>query len=330
MRHIRWTVVCSLALAACAFAGAANPTPKHLAVLNSDASMEKKAEACRLLAGGGDASAIPTLAKMLVDPKLSHMARYALEPMPFPEAGTALRNALSTLKGDLLLGAIHSVGMRKDEAAVTSLTRLLGAPETAAAAAMALGRIATPEAAKALAAFRKTAKDRMVVFAGDASLRAARGLVARGEPKLAAAICTELQAKSWPPHIRLGAFTCLLTADPAEAPARILQAVASDDPKLRATAIAQIPALKGKNVIAQFAAELPKSPPAVQALLLRALARRPDAKGALGPVVTQLIQSPDADVRRIAVQTLGAVGDAGSVPALCALLAKGEPAAATS
>ena len=44
---------------------------------------------------------------------------------------------------------------------------------------MALGRIATPDAVKALAALRKTAKGALRPAAADASLRAARELTAQ-------------------------------------------------------------------------------------------------------------------------------------------------------
>ena len=36
---------------------------------------------------------VPTLAELLPDPRLSHMARYALERIPDAQAGAALRNS---------------------------------------------------------------------------------------------------------------------------------------------------------------------------------------------------------------------------------------------
>ncbi|MFW6164295.1 MAG: hypothetical protein ACODAJ_16115, partial [Planctomycetota bacterium] len=205
MPRPRWTLVPTLAvlLAAAALAEQAPPqeerAAKLIAVLapESGATLEQKCEACRHLAGLGSAEATPVLAALLDDPKLSHRARYALEPSPDPAAGKALRDALAALEGELLVGVIHSVGMRRDAKAVGALAGLLEAADTtvAAAAAQALGRIAAPEAAEALAGFRKTAPEARRPAAADASLRAARGLLRRGQRERAAAIYRKLHAK---------------------------------------------------------------------------------------------------------------------------------------
>ncbi|HNR32999.1 MAG TPA: hypothetical protein PKI11_19060, partial [Candidatus Hydrogenedentes bacterium] len=48
-------------------------------VLKSDAGWPEKQEACRALRQQGTTKAVPTLAALLGDERLSHMARYALE-----------------------------------------------------------------------------------------------------------------------------------------------------------------------------------------------------------------------------------------------------------
>ena len=329
MPRLGWipaVVLASVALAQEAPRAPKERAAKLVAVLKSDATLEQKCEACRQLAGIGGPGATPVVAGLLADPKLSHMARYALEPSPDPAAGKALRDALGTLKDDLLAGAIHSVGVRRDAEAVGALAALLEAQDAglAAASAMALGRIATPDAAKALADLRRTAKGALRLAAADGSLRAARELRRRGQSDQASAIYKQLSARAWPPHVRVGAFLGLLAASPDEAPALVVRAMAGDDAALRATAIAQIPTLEGEGVVARFAAGLPAMPPDAQVLLIRALARRPDAKAGLGPALTAAVASPGAEVRLVAVQVLGAVGDAASVPVLAAVLAKGQ------
>jgi len=100
--------------------------------------------------------------------------------------------------------------------------------------------------------------------------------------------------------------------------------MAGTDPLLRTAAIAEIPRLQGADVGARFAAGLDKLPPDVQVLLIRALARRPDAKAALRPALTAAAKSPSAEVRLAAIGALGAVGDAASATVLAAVLAEGE------
>ena len=77
-----------------------------IAVLKSGVMQEQKAAACRQLARVATKEAVPTLASLLGDEKLSHMARYAMEAIPDPSVDDALRDALGKLKGRPLLGVI--------------------------------------------------------------------------------------------------------------------------------------------------------------------------------------------------------------------------------
>lgn len=121
-------------------------------VLQSDATLEDKVEACRLISISGDVNAIPVLEPLLSDEQLSHIARYALEPMEGDEASAALRRALSATAGILKAGVIASLGVRRDVAAVPELIPLLNDENgfIVEAAARSLGRIAAPEAITAL------------------------------------------------------------------------------------------------------------------------------------------------------------------------------------
>lgn len=106
-----------------------------LAVLRSEATVQQKSAACRQLARVATKQAVPTLAALLGDEKLSHMARYALEAIPDPSVDDALRDALGKVQGRPLLGVIGSLGVRRDAKAVDALAGLLKQPDTAAAAA---------------------------------------------------------------------------------------------------------------------------------------------------------------------------------------------------
>ncbi len=142
-------------LAATAAAFAAEEA-QLIAVLKSDATQKEKADACRELARVATKQAVPALAALLGDEKLSHMARYALETIPDPSVDDALRDAMGKLKGRPLMGVIGSLGVRRDAKAVDAMAKLLADAdaELAQAAARALGQIGTPEAAKALSRAR--------------------------------------------------------------------------------------------------------------------------------------------------------------------------------
>ncbi len=131
---------------------AAESQSKLIAVLQSDAPAADKAIACKRLAVIGTKDAVPALAALLPDKELASWARIALEAIPGPEADDALRASLGKLQGRLLVGAINSIGVRRDAKAVDALaSRLKDADaEVASAAAIALGRIGNAPAAKAL------------------------------------------------------------------------------------------------------------------------------------------------------------------------------------
>ncbi len=81
-----------------------------LAALNSDISRDAKDYVCRKLTIVGTAASVPALAGLLGDKDHSHMARFALERIPAPEAAQALRDALAKLSGNLKIGVISSLG----------------------------------------------------------------------------------------------------------------------------------------------------------------------------------------------------------------------------
>ena len=110
---------------------------------------------CRQLALIGTPASVRALAPLVFEEELSVHARNALERIPGAESEKALRDALGQAKGRTRIGVINSVAARRDAASTPVLIKILGEdPESAAAAAKALGEIGTPDAAKALTAAR--------------------------------------------------------------------------------------------------------------------------------------------------------------------------------
>jgi hypothetical protein len=164
-----------------------------IALLGPDTSRACKEYVCRKLAVIGTAAAVPALAALLADGDNSHMARFALEPIPGPEAGSALRAALGAVGGKLAIGMLSSLATRRDAAAVPMIASLLGAGgATAVAAATALGTIQTPEAIAALAKADPLAGDVVARAIVDARLACAEGLLRRGKRDEARAIYDQL------------------------------------------------------------------------------------------------------------------------------------------
>ena len=184
------------------------------AVLKTGATRDAKDFVCRELMVIGTAESVPALAGLLPEKDHSHMARYALERIPAPEAAQAMRDALPKLSGALKVGVIGSLGVRRDAASVPALAALLGDVDAAVAcaAACALGDIGNTDAAKALGNFAKKAPEGVKPAVADACLACAEQLLADGKKTDALAIYKSLSGEDQPKHVRLAATRGMLTA----------------------------------------------------------------------------------------------------------------------
>ena len=102
--------------------------------------------ACRELKLAGTEKSIPVLAALLTTKDLSHAARLALESMPYPAAGAALRDAVGKTSGRVRAGIIDSLGERREAASVAVIAPALADSDkdVAAAAAWRWARSAPP------------------------------------------------------------------------------------------------------------------------------------------------------------------------------------------
>jgi hypothetical protein len=176
-------------------------------VLKTDAPRAAKDYVCRKLSLVGGEGCVPTVAGLLTNAELSHMARYALERIPCDCAVDAMRDAMGKVQGKLKVGMINSLGVRRDAKATGALVGLLkdSDKEVADAAAAALGKIGSPEAAKALQALPES------LAVADALLACAEQLLADGKKADAMLIYTKL-AKSEIKHVKLAATRGMLAA----------------------------------------------------------------------------------------------------------------------
>ena len=182
-----------------------------IAALKGNLTRDAQDYVCRKLATVGTASAVPVLAGLLVNKDNSHMARFALERIPAPEAAEALRDALLKVSGSLKIGVISSLGGRRDAAATAALSGLLKDRDsaTARAAALALGALGNAEAAKALQAEFKAAGGNAAAII-DALLHCAESLLAEQKVSEARPIYEALNDAQQPRLIRLAATRGLL------------------------------------------------------------------------------------------------------------------------
>lgn len=272
----------------------------------------------------GRAECVEAVAKAVDDSdvRVRDAALRALAAIPVSEAGQALQKKLaSTTDSALKVGVANALGYRAEPGSVAALARQLSDADTraAAAAAMALGKVATPEAARALAAGAAKAPAEVRERIADSRLRCADALLRAGKAEEARAQYTALAAESAPRGVRLAALTGLLRAsdDPATL---ILRVLASDDAGAREVVCGYVVDLKTES-IRKVADKLADLPQASQLAMLAALAARRD-QAAL-PGVLALTRNGDEPVRIAAVRALGGLGDGSTVALLLETMAKG-------
>jgi HEAT repeat protein len=322
-RSLHVLLRCLVALAMTGFAAAAladdtsaEKEKGYLATLRSDGPGGEKALACKGLAVHGSAAAVPDLAKLLGDEKLSSWTRIALEAIPGPEADEALRTAAQALEGRLLIGVINSIGVREDAKAVDGLAKRLSDKdvEVASAAAVALGKIGDAAATKALQQALTDAPENVRTAVAEGCILCAEKLLAAGDDKQAAELYDEIrQAEVAKPRI-LEATRGAILARKNEGIPLLLEQIRSADKHFFRLGLTTARELPGAEVTAALASEVGKSSPESAALLLTALGDRNDP--AALPAVITAANTGTIPVRIAAVAVIGRLGDASSIATL--------------
>ncbi|MHC4248345.1 MAG: HEAT repeat domain-containing protein [Planctomycetota bacterium] len=276
---------------------------------------------CRILRRIGSEASVPALSKLLVDPKLSHMARFALERHPAPEADDALRRAMPGAAGDLKTGMIGSVGQRRDRRAVRELARLVSDPDekTARAAISALGKIGTPEAAEALS--RARAPRKLANHRDDARLMCADRMQTEGDRYRASAIYREMFGEGKAKMLRIAALRGIVFTEKEGAAGTLVKLLSDKDVDLRRAASKFVIEVPGEAATRALARELGGLSAEAQVILIGALTERGDVAAA--PEVTRLIDSGNEPVRIAAIKALAVMGDASCVSVLARAAAAG-------
>jgi HEAT repeat protein len=295
--------------------------PKLIAVLKSDAGQKEKADACRELGHVGTKAAVPALAALLADDKLSHMARYGLETIADPSVDAVFRDALGKLKGRPLVGVIGSIGVRRDAAAVEAVALFLKSDDddVVQAAARALGKIGTADAAKAItAALAGVSPANRVAFC-EGLFRGAEALAAAGRKADALAAYDRLRTVDAAPHqVKTGSLRGAVLVRGKEGLPLLMEAVRGNDFVLVEAAARIAMEMKDPDVTRAIVAELPKLAADKKILFISVLGKLGD-KAALD-VLAAAAKAGDKPVRLAAIHAVTEIGTAGAGPIVIQLM----------
>jgi HEAT repeat protein len=277
---------------------------------------EEKAIACKQLSIYGSKEAVPELAKLLPDEQLSSWSRIALEAIDDPAADAALLEAAKSLHGQLLVGTINTLGVRRSAGAVDQLTKSLkdADAEVASASAVALGRIASDQATTVLQQSLASAPPAVRSAVAEGCILCAERLMADGKAKQAAELYDAVRKAQVPKQRMLEATRGSIVARGNDGVPLLVELLKSQDRRQFLLGLKTSRELTGAKVAEALAAELASAPPERAALLVTALGDRGGAT--LSPAVLRAASSGEKPVRLAAVEVVGRLGDATSVPVL--------------
>jgi HEAT repeat protein len=287
-----------------------------ISVLESDAPKADQAITCKRLAIYGTGEAVPALAPLLRDEELASWARIALEAIPDPAADEVLRAALDDVDGRLLIGVINSIGVRGDAGAVDGLTEQLkhADADAASAAALALGRIGNASATETLQRSLAAGPAAVRSAVAEGCILCAEKLLAKGNSAAATELYDEVRQAAVPKQRVLEATRGAILSRKAEGVPLLVEQLQSSDKAFFRLGLSTARELRGAEVTEAVLAEIERTSPDRQALLLYALADRGDVEAL--PGILKIAGSAPSQARIAALGVVKRLGNASCVPTL--------------
>lgn len=268
----------------------------------------------RMLGLFGGEESVPALAKLLAaaDPELRDAARRALQAIASPKAGEALRAALTSAQDPIVVrGLLDALAFRRDASDVDLIAKRLHGAEPAVASAAALA-LGKIGDPKAVAA---------LVAAGDRATAGLRHDIANAILNAEAADAAALMplVASEDPTLRATALARLAKVSPSSALPKLSEAMRAENPTVVAATLRVAADSRDTMLVKTVIEALPRLRPGLQAIAATVLAESgvKEASGA----VAQLLRSPVQATRLDAIAALGKIGGADAVPPLLDRLA---------
>ena len=282
--------------------------------------VEVRTFAVRMIAFIGHDEAVPALARLLAEPGVAEIARWALVRIPGPASVGALAAALPQATGELKIGIINALGARRDTAALPALEAAANVPEPAvrAAALAALARIPDSRCATILGAAVQRGGKTDQAAAWDAYVKLGEQMLAAGKRAEAEKIYRQVYGSAPNEQLRCAGIAGLGKTGRVKAVRTVLDALASREREVRAAAYWALAAAPGREATAAIADRMIEIRGSIRAGLAHILALRGD-RAAVKPLTAASMDKEEI-VRIAASQALGEMGDPAAVAPLIARL----------
>ncbi|MFI5378529.1 MAG: HEAT repeat domain-containing protein [Tepidisphaerales bacterium] len=286
-----------------------------------DAPLMAKVWLIRQLERIGRVEAVPQLAKLLgdADALVRESARRALMKNPAPEAGEALRQALSSTDVPWCIALVNALAVRMETANLSILLKeaVSDNEDIQIAALRALGKLGDKSAVPVVSAAMTKGSDLVRQVATDAYLTIAEGLANKGDAAGALAIYKSMLTSQG--YLKCAAIVGIgRTGSAADLPS-VFDNAADPDAKLRGACVEAMAMMKGNDVTAAIAAKANTAPPEAKPALLLGLARRGDKSTVT--IFISACEDANEDVRLAAIRGIATIGDASTVPLMLKIAA---------
>ena len=283
-------------------------TQQLIGVVQSDAALYEKARACQQLGEFGTAAAVPALAALLTDPKLSSYARSGLEGIGGPSAAAALRQATQTLRGPLRAGVVNSLGLLRDVDAIELLSGLAADQNSGAVteALLALGNIASPASIRVLRETMGATVSPARDAAAAACLLAADRQRVQGLRADALVLYDLIRTAPTPLATRVGATRGAILARDADQVSFAIEQLRSEQAAIRHAALLTIRAIPSDALATALNQEATRATGDAQEEIVLALSDCHNAQSI--DALRTVLGSANAGARKAALGALGRLG----------------------
>jgi HEAT repeat protein len=277
---------------------------------------------CRMLLQAGSEASIPALSKALLNPELFDYARLALERLPSAKVDNVFRSLLKKSDGETRLGLLSSIAIRRDEKAVSLITKYLKSDDTALLSSVikALGRIGGSQAASALDG--TTVAEDLQDELYDSLLLCADSFLQHGDNAAADKIYHRLSGNKNPVMIRVAAYNGLVKTRRFAATGMIVNLLKDNNWTLRQAAanlfVMDLPGSERTEALIKVFSSLKND---TKILVLKTFASRRDPL-ALETIV-KATEDDNQAVGITAIETLAILGDASHAGHLAELCSQG-------
>ena len=273
----------------------------------TDVQLYEIYDACIRLSDVGTDEAIPSLVKMLSDPRLTTVSLSAIRNIPSEQKLLVLRASLEELPAQVLPEVIRTLGELRDVASVGIFTTFADSEksEISQASYWALGSIASSDAVAFLT--QKLNANTVPNSVSEATLKAISTLTHDGQKDVALALSKSLYRSNASVSYRAAAGGLLLESDSDQFPTILISMLTDSDSKIFQMGITKLIDTK-KDMISAIVPELLQSLTEDRvAILLPAIGRRHEAE--LVPILMSQAETGSPKVRLAAIESLGFCGD---------------------